>query len=600
MRRFLILFWMLAAWCFGITYYVNGTTGNNAVAAANGYAITQATNTITKTDAFLNYTYHAGDQIQITVTGDNSHAVVGFYTIASRVDKDSVTLTTDPTDGTDDTNVTLAFGNDGSGDSTTSGALTGPWKTIGYAVDTAIGSHGEADVIRVADGEYGETAGGTTYWYLTEDFTSGGMTIQAENAGQVTIHGAGYSTSNSIYFDLAQGITFDGIVFTYSGSGNSTDVVYFNKECQDMRFLNCTFTDASRTTNTDKFLIRFGNTGTNAAQRILFYNCNFIYGAASSSTSATPSANAIHIRSTADSSQGYVNNLMFVDCTSTVSGNHAGFIKAQESVNGLLMDNCTITQTATTASTVFVSVGIDGGNNAKLCGGPIIQESDITMTTTSHGILFGAGCFGGVIQNNTITGTTCNYTIACKSSFGSQVRENEIIGGTVAGLISRGMYTSSIVRNTFYGSETCVHLDNNDGSDFGNFGDMGRLTHNVFYPINTGGNAIAVQIDSVSIPNWLVDYNCYSGESSITVYPLRADGANKTRAQANTWWASYGTEAGRNTNDDNAYDENPNLADPGNGDYTIRSTRLTTKGIGIPRYYTGNSPSGVYGGGVYQ
>lgn len=81
--------------------------------SATGFAITSATKTVSKNDAFANYTWVSGDQLQVITSGANSHAVVGFYTIASRTSDDAVVLSTDPTDGTDEAAVTVAFGHVG-------------------------------------------------------------------------------------------------------------------------------------------------------------------------------------------------------------------------------------------------------------------------------------------------------------------------------------------------------------------------------------------------------------------------------------------------------------------------------------------------------
>lgn len=59
-----------------------------------GAAWTEATKKITLTNAFLNYTFRAGDTLQITAGGGG--AVLGLYTIASKIDDSNITLTTSP------------------------------------------------------------------------------------------------------------------------------------------------------------------------------------------------------------------------------------------------------------------------------------------------------------------------------------------------------------------------------------------------------------------------------------------------------------------------------------------------------------------------
>jgi len=82
--------------------------------AAAGFAVTNVANSVvSKTDAFLNYAFRTGDKLEITITGDDSKATVGVYTIQSKTDKDTVVLTGDACSDANDTNVTLRFGHIG-------------------------------------------------------------------------------------------------------------------------------------------------------------------------------------------------------------------------------------------------------------------------------------------------------------------------------------------------------------------------------------------------------------------------------------------------------------------------------------------------------
>ncbi len=470
-------------------------------------------------------------------------------------------------------------GNDGSNPVDQGGGV-GPWLTCGFAVDTMIGSHVEADVLTVGDGTYIEIVGGGDYWYITEDFTSGGLVIEAQNSGSVTI-GGGTDALNSVFLATASFITFDGINFTY-GANNSSNVVVIENMCRSIRFLNCTFSDSGRT-GSDKFIVRMTCSGASSMVDTLFYNCTLTLTSASTGTTSKAATHAIKFNDTDDGGQAFANRFSFVDCTINITGNHAGFLHANESINGLMLDNCTLVQTSGTAGTRAFDIGEDGAANLKLCAGPVVQNCTFTFTTTNHGVLFGAGVYGGVFRNNIVNGSSCNFVLVLKVNPGTQVLDNIVIGGTSETFISRGSSNCVIKNNIFYGGLIAAHLDQISTFD----GELGTFTNNILYPINTGGDAKCLYVDDVDIKNWYVDYNCYWGESSGTVYPMFSDGANKTWEQLNTWWGTYGTEVGRIFNDDNSVNADPLFVDAANGDFRLLSgssglnTGKNTLSIGV-------------------
>lgn len=81
--------------CVQCTMDANGEYSTCTGAGASNIAITagdwEETGLIlTQTGAFTNYTFRVGDRIQIT---GGTNAVAGFYTVASRVSADAITLT---------------------------------------------------------------------------------------------------------------------------------------------------------------------------------------------------------------------------------------------------------------------------------------------------------------------------------------------------------------------------------------------------------------------------------------------------------------------------------------------------------------------------
>jgi len=205
-------------------YYLNVVTGNNRVAAVAGYDLTSATKTVTKAGSFANYVYHAGDQFRVADTGDGGHAVIAYYTIASRVGDNSITLTADPTDGTDETNVLCDFGCDGTTEATSVGTHNGPWKDPFHAYD----SMSNADRIYIkASGDY-------TY----QDGASGAIIEADENANaNDQRHFEGYHTT----------VGDGGIVTFDADAGTLTNCLLMNAPGADMyhHFRNFRFTGAS-------------------------------------------------------------------------------------------------------------------------------------------------------------------------------------------------------------------------------------------------------------------------------------------------------------------------------------------------------------------
>lgn len=73
----------------GVWTTCTGAGANNI--AITGGTWTDATKTLTKTGAFTNYVFKAGDRVRIT---GGTGATAGFYVVATRASADAITLTT--------------------------------------------------------------------------------------------------------------------------------------------------------------------------------------------------------------------------------------------------------------------------------------------------------------------------------------------------------------------------------------------------------------------------------------------------------------------------------------------------------------------------
>ena len=478
------------------------------------------------------------------------------------------------------------------------GSGVGPWLTLGKAVDTIVSSQGAGgDVVIVGDGTYIETAGGGSYWYITEDFTNS-LVIRAENPGQVTVKGS-TSSSNSVFFDAATNIEFDGITFTHSSSGNSTDILTFFKNCSGIKFMNCSIDDTSRTGSDRNCVKFFSNALTAHAAGIMFYNTTIKHSSSGTSTTGIPSAFAVQINSDTDGSQGVLDGLYFIDSEITVSGDHAGFFKGLDSCCGLVAENCEFTQTSSNAGTVAFSLGIDGGNPTAspsdgvmmASAGGVIKDCTFTTTTTSHSVLLGAGAYGTIFAGNTISAPNSDYALVLKANWGCTVSGN-IIKGALTGVICRGVVSSLILNNVIYDCQTGIHLDDLPGSLTKIYGGLGQMHNNIFYPVNDSGDTVALCIDSSQIANWNIDYNCYWGDASGTSYPLNADGSNKTWSQAQSWWDSYGTELGRTSNDNHSINQDPKFTSMAKDELSLLAASPALR-AGLPDSFGEPSSMGV-------
>jgi hypothetical protein len=129
-----------------------------------------------------------------------------------------------------------------SGDNTNDGSLTNPWKTIQYAINTAIVVSG--DTINVAAGTYNERI------FITKGLTFLGATHGVSKKGYVVPSGYAFdNTSESIItpstdsagglvFIRADNVTLDGFIVCnmVNDGGGNRELVYFDQ--QNMAYLN--------------------------------------------------------------------------------------------------------------------------------------------------------------------------------------------------------------------------------------------------------------------------------------------------------------------------------------------------------------------------
>jgi hypothetical protein len=233
MKRIFATGLMLLVFC-GVagaaTYYVNPSTGNDAVASAAGYDVAYDTGTltsVTKTGAFASYTWHIGDEIYIT---GGTGAKTGYFIISSRNNDDSIEIDS-YADGEDYDcdNTTLAFGNDGTTTATSAGTLHGPTKTI-TAAYALVAYNDDTCTVSLADGNYDmdneaavSSRGATDYLNINYSAT---VTIQGASgvAANVTLTGKsaiGYVVQNQLQSDKT--MTLKNL--TIVGNNNATGLL---------------------------------------------------------------------------------------------------------------------------------------------------------------------------------------------------------------------------------------------------------------------------------------------------------------------------------------------------------------------------------------
>lgn len=542
------LLFLIQSNAFAKTYFTSKTLGkDDSTAAADtndgndnlGFGLTNGSytdtqtfvKTFTKTGAFASYTPQTGDYLYMSsVTG--GWTMLGL--ILSKVNSDSVTFSVAESTGSLSTQTDVATSN-------------GPYLTVGKAVTTIAGALGAAgDTVLIGDGDYSETAGGTTYWYITTTFTNG-LSVTATNSGQVTIHGSSNGT-NSIFLEAAQNITWTGIKFAAT-SGASKHIMQIYKACKNIKFISCTFTSA---TGNDKTCLFIWNNGTTMAYGINFYNCTFVH----TSTKST-GAYAVQVDST-----GYIAGLAFFNTTFTVSGTNATVIDASYNNPGVWLNHCTITHT--NSNTYTLKFGADGGTTLGQCTGIVVEDSTINAAS-SHGVIFGAGSHGSEIRRCTITGG--DYGVVIKTSFGQKIKDNIIKNQTTAGIISRGTFFAEISGNTIYNSRGGIDITTQTSGEYGIFGNGLRVVNNIIYPIYNSGNVNVISLTS-TVPNAYIDGNVLYGTASGTVYPYSIDSVDYTFDDALSFWTTYGSELSRTSNDANStFGTDPQFVDASNADF---------------------------------
>lgn len=614
--RYLLLVLLMTGSTWGVTtFYADWTNGNDTIASAAGYAYTASTKTITKVGAFASYTYHAGDQIQVTVTGASSKVDVAFYTIASRVSDDAITLTTDAS-GTeeDDTNVTLTGGNNGTAATTAVGTLNGPKKTVNAAI-ALVAANG--DIVQIADSTaYAQAAsffvvnkqysytiqgnasnraavqlnGTTGQSYAFRLYTSGNennivtiknLTIQGANHAVVFMSGAAAAVGGVIFDNCvinaavnqlgfnketstatrARAATFqNGTAINCSGSGSGMNIV-------DLLTLTvsptCTITCAA-----GNGIALDGNIGSVSISGATIYNTDaWVFTAAS-------------IDATCDS-------INILNNTLTSAGG-SGINIPVYATKAKLIGN-TLTVTANT-NEYGIAVGLDAQANANPLGVSFVEDNILTMggTGTHHSLLIGGGADGAKCVGNTITytGTTAGYGIVVKPD-NCYVAKNTIVAPS--GIFVKGARYNTVEYNTAvcHGSYAVsgmaalmLALDDIDNS-------YNSIQNNIF--TTSDAYAVIIASNGGAHGNTRLDYNCYY---AATAPFYRVDTTTAyTLSAMQTLWASWGDWA---TNDAHSKSENPQFVNATAGNFKLMESSPCID-TGMPTPNSGVSTMGAYG-----
>lgn len=551
---FVLLF--LCSICSGATIYVNGTTGNNAKAAANGYAYTASTKTIAKTDAFLYYTYHAGDQLQVTVTGASSKVDVGFYTIASKVDKDSVTLTTDASGSNeDDTNVTLAFGNNGSTATTAVGTLNGPCRNV-YGATLRV--TGDGDVIQLAAGTNDNSGAVLAYAYCNVgySYTIQGATSTASETTLLGIAGQNYTvrvdnTNNS------KTITFRNLTIA---SATTNALLYVDGDCNtaiviDNCVLNATGANSycgywSSASGTGRgSLTMYDSTATTGGaakafdlidlNALDFDNCTITGGTGGGIYVTADSATVDVNDCTVNAGGGYciegdfsaaVTSFVVTDSEVTNTDGH-GIVVLDYAGTATITGN-TVTTTDTTAA-YGIAVGTDNQVTDNPIGNCLIANNSITQNGNAqhHCLLIGGNCNNARVRNNTIVGDDESTLGMVIKGNNCDIEYNDITAGT--GIFVKGGAYNWIKHNTLvcdgaYAGDaaSCLKFDTDTDDAHYNVAEENSC-------VTTGD--YAVQWTSDTDANYTrLDYNYYTAAT----YDFYVGGFEYSLSGMITQWAS--------------------------------------------------------------
>lgn len=603
----ILLICILSGFCYGATYYADITAGNDGVASAAGYAYTASSKTLTKEGAFAGYTYHAGDQLQVTVTGASSKVDVGFYTIASRTSADAITLSTDASaTNEDDTNVTLTVGNNGTTAATAAGTLNGPKKTISGAL-ALIAADG---TIQCADGTYTEA----TYLNINKNYN---ITLQGNAADRTAVLLEG--TSGQAYVarvyttPAGKTITFKNMSLT-NVNDTTQNVIVCNTVAggadPHLVLNNCYIYTFDRSGGTVGNYGVYGETSTAATLRnVTVTNCKFSNETNSYGLNLDKGQQATITGSTFDSGYGIlltqgVVKTVIDDCdfSGTSKGVQTGsstsfcghiLIKNSDftsesdgiyirySTNFVEIDNCTFTPAADALLPCAV-----GSDAATYTAGREVNKAVIRNCTINaadyncHGYLLGSGVLDGYIYNCAFTGTSTAIADTLAIGYISKCEGFTMYncwGKGVRLLYLKGSGRNTIINNTF--KTTALYA-------FDIVSDTDNPYYNVImYNIFDGSGGKAAVMFTNSFPGYnLMDYNIYYGGSDGLYY----NGSGYyTFAELKAYWA----DAANNTsfdytgNDIHSLNVNPGLYDKSDGTMGIGNNAVVSLGAGASLEY---------------
>lgn len=395
------------------------------------------------------------------------------------------------------------------------------WATAEKTLVAALAECAAGDTITIDDGTYAEDSNVATYegcLVFNRDFSASPVTIQAKTAHSGTTWnvvlkpaGSGTPTSDYILFgqgaNIGKGYTFSEIEFQpYSGAGECIQIVgAVNK----LTFKNCHINNPG--TAAGRRALHF--VGTANAYMFSFQGCRFT---GASNGNAAGSA----VLYTDVSTKPNVDVVVFRDCT-VIAGAGCGLVDFQYGLRGLIMDNCTFTQTGTLTYRAF-TIGVDGSSNQGTAGvvGAAVKNCTINTASSSHACLLGANVDGGQFVNNVVNGTASDYGLAIKAAVGVRVAWN-FFNSPNHGIISRASYNPVICNNVLLVDQDGITIDEymSSAPTYGT-GNLGEIYNNIIFGAGTNPIVGINLINYVKSPNVYCDYNCTWNTGTGGAYPL--------------------------------------------------------------------------------
>lgn len=486
--RYLLVMLMLAGWCAGATYYVNGSeiaSGLCGAIADNTHLVLEAA------DQQADDYYNGYGIVIVAGTGagaavDNSTEIIDYDNVSNTVTISPAWSATPPVEGVSTYRITTGSDENTGGNNAEVGNA---WATIDKAVNTSLTGAGPHTVY-VSPATYNAQWYG--YYLVSSAWSSKTVTVVKNGAGTVTIDplNANYAI---LFYSAVSGAEIEWKDITISPDTSCARAVCFDYNLNANRFILNNLTITNENANDNQAIgIPTGN----------------------------PASSAY-----ADQSFIYIKN-----CIATGYDEAIAFTKGTAYGGGcIFVENSVFTA----RDSHVAAFGIDGTSNAYPIGSVVFKGNRVKTKAGSedaaHGLLIGVGANGGTYEGNVVYNGDAQ--IVMKSSRGNSIINNTFYNNTGSsyGGTLKGTDGNLIRNNIFYGGDTFAFAFDDNAADLPLYN---VVENNIF----VGVNVPCIYFESGESPTNIINNNLYSFTGSVL---MSMDGISKAnRAAVLSYWST--------------------------------------------------------------